>query len=376
MQKPPQTVRELMERWLEHRARNAKHARHLYFHIKPTLEFFGDYTLAQVCEPYEMPRLCREFMLTQKQAPNTIRKRLSYLRAAFKWGWREKGWTNLPVIVFPERVRPQTRILTNEERERILAAADAQVDYPHLRTFAYLIVLTRQNKTPIVNLTWDRVRDGFISFDGEYGGDRVRVRIDPRLQEVLDRAKEERRKGCNYVVQHNGRGVSAVHHGFKTLLAAADLREVTMHDIRRVPKTRDSTNSESSPQVSHLFISHSNSDGLDYAKDLVTELVRLGRPCWAAYKDMKAGRYPGQLGRAIDESEAVLLMVTPGVADNPNVLQEIMKAHRVDKLVIPIIVDGAQMGDDIDFLVGPADHIPWKGASGTARAVILKLERD
>jgi len=228
------TIDQLTEKYIAFReAEGIKSATSLRAHNKAISKFFGPMTLAEICEPYALATLCREFHASRPTTDATVRKQLAGLQAALRWAWRQ-GWiTGLPVMVFPPKTPPRDRVLSKNERERLLAAADAYPTLPHIRTYVYLALFTRQYRYAILSLTWDRVRfdEGVIIFLTDDG--RETVPMAPRLRAALERAKEERLKGCNYVVQWRGKQVTSIYHALSALLERAELDNITEHDIRR-----------------------------------------------------------------------------------------------------------------------------------------------
>lgn len=377
----PKNVAELLEAYIDDRDGKVRHLESLSDHTKSVNEYFGHYSLREICEPKFLEGLCRKYVRRQEKhhTNNTIRKRLAVLRAALGWAAKDKGWISVPVMYFPPVTRPD-RIITEKERKRLLTVADEQAEYPHTRLFTYLVLHTRQNKRPILNLTWDRVRDDHILFDGEYEKPRVRVPIDAKFHAILEEERLKRDRRCNHVIQFRGHRVSSVIHSFNRLLKAADLDGVTLHDLRRT--ARDDETSANAPDVAQtdtapddVFISYRTSDGVDWARTLADALQRLGQPSWAAFKDVMSGErpYPGQLAQRISASAGLVLIVTPGVAESRGVMKEIVCAQRFSKAIIPIIVDGANMGEDLEFLLGEIDHRPWRGPEETAQLVLAKL---
>jgi formylglycine-generating enzyme required for sulfatase activity len=122
--------------------------------------------------------------------------------------------------------------------------------------------------------------------------------------------------------------------------------------------------------VSHLFISHSTKDAAEIAEALAGALENAGFRCWVAPRDVKPGlTYPAQIVKAIRESDGLVLLVTPGANDSPDVLQEVQRAHIERKTIAPVIVAGANASDDLDFFISVRHQIPWTDAGGTAASL-------
>lgn len=115
--------------------------------------------------------------------------------------------------------------------------------------------------------------------------------------------------------------------------------------------------------MTHLFISHSTRDGGPIAQQLSAALEQAGHRCWIAPRDVRPGvPYPGQIVTAIENSGGLVLVVTPGANDSPDVLQEIQLASTARKTIAPVIVSGCAPGPDLRYYLGVRHQIPWSDA--------------
>ncbi|MGQ0532514.1 MAG: TIR domain-containing protein [Caulobacteraceae bacterium] len=110
----------------------------------------------------------------------------------------------------------------------------------------------------------------------------------------------------------------------------------------------------------HIFISHSTKDGAREALQLVTALERAGHRCWIAPRDVKAGvTYPGQVVAAIERSKGLVLLLTPGANESPDVLQEVQLASTARKTIAPVMVRATSPAADLRYYVGVRHQIAW-----------------
>lgn len=121
----------------------------------------------------------------------------------------------------------------------------------------------------------------------------------------------------------------------------------------------------------HLFISHSTKDGASEALALVAALERAGHRCWIAPRDVKAGvPYPGQIVAAIEGSHGLVLLVTPGANESPDVLQEVQLASTARKTIAPVMLRATAPAPDLRYYVGVRHQIAWTEAGSVVAALV------
>jgi hypothetical protein len=122
--------------------------------------------------------------------------------------------------------------------------------------------------------------------------------------------------------------------------------------------------------MSDIFISYSTKDGIDESHQLVAALEDRGLRCWIAPRDVKpGGAYPDQIVRAIRQSSALVLLLTPGVNESRDVLEEVRRAHDEGKLIVPLIVRDTPPSDSLSYFLGARPYIKWTDAKAAAAAV-------
>ena len=103
-----------------------------------------------------------------------------------------------------------------------------------------------------------------------------------------------------------------------------------------------------------VFISHAHTDGALVAQ--ITEaLQRSGLEVWDADREILPGdNWAGEVARALDESQAMVVLLTPDAANSPWVKREIeyaLGAKNYANRLFPVVV-----GDPEGF---PAGELPW-----------------
>ena len=103
-----------------------------------------------------------------------------------------------------------------------------------------------------------------------------------------------------------------------------------------------------------VFISHSHTDA-ELAARVSDALERSGFQVWNPDRELLPGdNWAGEVARALEESEAMIVLMTPAAADSPYVKREIeyaLGAKNYSNRLIPVVVG------DPDQL--PSSGIPW-----------------
>lgn len=121
----------------------------------------------------------------------------------------------------------------------------------------------------------------------------------------------------------------------------------------------------------HLFISHSTRDGGAIAQQLAAALESAGHRCWIAPRDVKPGvPYPGQIVGGIEACSGLVLIVTPGANESPDVLQELQLASTARKVIAPVIVAGCAPDPNIRYYIGVRHQIPWSDAKAATTELL------
>lgn len=85
-----------------------------------------------------------------------------------------------------------------------------------------------------------------------------------------------------------------------------------------------------------VFISHSHKDG-DFARRLADILQRQGISALSDIDVAPGENWGSQLREALDNADAVVLVVSPAALSSPHVMSEVGAALASDKPIIPIL---------------------------------------
>ena len=176
-------------------------------------------------------RVCREYAGASKSKPGTIRKHLSIIRAALRWGARKNICPPVADFWLPTAPPPRDRRLSREEFDRLESAAHRTI---HLYLFVRLARFTGARAGAIQGLVWECVDFDrrLISFGGrgrQKGRAVVPMHPDLAWQLVLAKGAAE----TNYVIEWAGKPVKSIKNAFRRAVAGAGLgKEVTPHVLR------------------------------------------------------------------------------------------------------------------------------------------------
>lgn len=128
--------------------------------------------------------------------------------------------------------------------------------------------------------------------------------------------------------------------------------------------------------MSLVFVSHSSKDE-NAALAIVNAFERLGLKCWIAPRDILPGSmYAGCIVQAIQDSIAVVLILTTNSHLSPHVLREIQLAQEEERQVFPIYLDGVIPNNNMRYLLCVYQRISATLATidTAAREVVVALE--
>jgi hypothetical protein len=109
--------------------------------------------------------------------------------------------------------------------------------------------------------------------------------------------------------------------------------------------------------VGRIFVSYASADRTA-ADRLVMRLERTHIQCWIAHRDIPIGEsWAGAIARAIASSNALLVLVTPSANRSRQVAREVEMADEARKLLLPAVVTGVQLSDELRFFLSSAQQV-------------------
>src|SRR6266496_4534579 len=101
-----------------------------------------------------------------------------------------------------------------------------------------------------------------------------------------------------------------------------------------------------------VFISHSAHDKIA-ADSVCAALEGAGMPCWIAPRDVQPGRsFPGEITRAIRESQVMVLIYSGYSNTSPEVLREVELAVNAHVYIVQFRIEESALSDDLRYLLG------------------------
>jgi TolB-like protein/Tfp pilus assembly protein PilF len=106
-----------------------------------------------------------------------------------------------------------------------------------------------------------------------------------------------------------------------------------------------------------VFISYASHDA-DTANQISRSLEGQGIACWIAPRDVKPGaQYADAIVRAINESMAVVLVLSASAMDSSHVAREVERAASKRKLIIPFRLDDAALNPELEYFLSNSQWI-------------------
>ena len=236
------TLRDLVDRYIDevlrHKPKNAANTKRNLLWWKSRI---GAYALADVGAPLIVQQ--RNVLLgTQTRrgglmSPSTVVRYLAALSHAFTiavkdWGWLEDS--PMRNVSKPKQPRGRERFLSEDERERLLAACRASMS-TFLHTVVVLAISTGMRRGEIMTLRWKQIdlkRGQILLFDTKNGTSRAAALTGLALSMVTDLAKV-RRIDTDIVFFGNDPQKSVdLTKPWTTAVAKAKLDDFRFHDLR------------------------------------------------------------------------------------------------------------------------------------------------
>jgi len=126
------------------------------------------------------------------------------------------------------------------------------------------------------------------------------------------------------------------------------------------------------PGVTKIFISYAHKDGAELAHRLRNNLIAESFDTWLDERRLEAGgTWTAEIERAIDNSQVVLALVSPGSYNSEICRAEQLRSLRKGKRVIPLL---AASGSDIPLHLEARQYRDFTGANPYATEFKLLLE--
>jgi TolB-like protein/Tfp pilus assembly protein PilF len=107
----------------------------------------------------------------------------------------------------------------------------------------------------------------------------------------------------------------------------------------------------------HLFISYASHDA-DLAQRVCSAMEAAGFPCWMAPRDVKPGaQYADAIVRAINESQAVVLVLSASAVASSHVRREVERAASKQKQIIAFRLDAEPLNPALEYFLGESQWI-------------------
>jgi TolB-like protein len=118
---------------------------------------------------------------------------------------------------------------------------------------------------------------------------------------------------------------------------------------------QDSSNQTTSG--SDVFVSYASQDAA-VANSIVENLESQGLKCWMAPRDVKPGaQYADAIVRAINDANAVVLVMSASAVDSAHVPREVERAASKRKPIIPLRIDTAALNPELEYYLSNSQWI-------------------
>ena len=233
------TFRELMERYDKEYFSHLPGSRRNYSYFNQLVDFFGDYTLAEIT-----PRLINEFKTARKAQgvkPATINRQITIAKRAFNVAIRDWEWCRenpFAKVSSEKGATKRDRWLTFEEEERLLNASP-----PWVRDLVLFAAWTGIRLGNIRELKWSQV-DLFrktIYLGKTKNGNPVVIPMNQKVFTLLKEKMKIRHLNHDLVfTTATGKPIEPgnLRRAFKRACKKAGIEDLRIHDLRHTYGTR------------------------------------------------------------------------------------------------------------------------------------------
>jgi len=191
----------------------------------------GDYRPEQL-----LPPAIKEYA-RKRQAdgvgPGTVLREIGVARAAFSWALAHRtiAAADVPIIKNPVKAPRSREIWLRRDQARALIR---ECQFPHMRLFVKLGLMTLARTSAILELQWTRVSFERRLLDyGEGHGNKRRALVPINDELLADLQAAKRSAYTSYVIEYRGRQVQWVKTAFAAACRRAGLpKNITPHILR------------------------------------------------------------------------------------------------------------------------------------------------
>lgn len=113
--------------------------------------------------------------------------------------------------------------------------------------------------------------------------------------------------------------------------------------------------------MGQVFVSYSRHD-IEIADALVSRLADAGLEVWIDRQDIRAGRHwRTEIVTAIDECDALILLLSPHSIASDNVLKEVTLAEGSNRRIFPVFIQETELLPDMRYLLAGVQFIDFTG---------------
>lgn len=192
------------------------------------------------------------------RSPSTVVRYLAVLSHAFSVAVREWGWLDdspMRKVTKPKEPRGRVRFLTDDERNRLIAACNSS-DNKFLLPAVILALATGMRKSEIMNLTWDDVDfdRGRITLHQTKNGERRGVPLAGYARQLLSEHARVRRLDTNLLFpgQHRSQPMD-LRASWVRALRDAQVNEFRFHDLRHCTASYLAMNGASLAEIAEVL---------------------------------------------------------------------------------------------------------------------------
>jgi len=205
-----------------------------------------------------------------QDTPNMANQVVSFLKLVFRYAVDEELIDSNPAIGIEQfKEAKRERLISMVEYRRIYAVAD-----PQLQVVMDLLYLTAQRVEDVLTLRLDAVAPEGVYFRQKKTDARLRIAMNPDLQDALDRAKALHGpvRGLTVLLGRGGKvpGIKTIRERWNAACALAGVQDAQLRDLRAMSGTATKAQGKSAQAV----LGHTTEKHTDrYLRDKQVPLV-------------------------------------------------------------------------------------------------------